>query len=126
MKKRMKLTEKELAIGMWLYIKLCIRYREDLVVAQIKCMYMKKHGIPATLFENNCILCDKHKSVCSECPLYSCSLKFKTLWAVVVNRICGYNYFSMCERPFTLDERLDACDKIIEAIEKDIPDDYVS
>ena len=125
MTNRTKLTEKELAIGMWLYIKTCLICCDDPIVAQLKYVYMKYHDVPTTLFENKCILCDKYNQECSKCPLHSCSLEYKTLWSVVVNRV-RIDGTGIYHRPFTLEERLEACDIIIEAIQNDIPDDYVS
>lgn len=124
MKKRMRLTEKQLAIGMWLYVKMCILYSDDLmIVAQAKSVYLMNHPIAIMLFTNNCILCEKYNLDCSKCPLGSCSKTYKTLWSVVNNRVYNVDYGRYWS-PFTLQERLEACDKIIEAIEKDIPDDY--
>ena len=124
MKKRIKLTEKELAIGMWLYIKQRIMFSEQPEITSIKREYMLKHHA-STMWQNFCILCDKHVRDCSSCPLGSCNRNRKTPWAVVTNYVHNLDdgtYY----RSFTLEERLDACDKIIEAIEKDIPDDYVN
>lgn len=118
MKRRMKLTEKELAIGMWLYIKMNIANRDNDSITILKYDYLSDHHMSGK-WKCNCILCDKHDGVCLRCPLVSCSSDHKTLWAVVTNTV-GYGY------PITIKKRLDACDKIIKAIQKDIPDDYVS
>ena len=129
MKKRMHLTEKESAIGTWLYVKLRIYYamnipeedRPFLSIPQAKWWYLDKHGM-ALKWPGDCILC--HKNVlCSRCPLGLCSTNRKTIWAVVCNFL--YNEKTRTyEYPFTLRERLEACNQIIEAIEKDVPDDY--
>ena len=124
MKKRMKLTEKELAIGMWLYIKSYIAQHKDALIVLIKTRYLKEHHMLGK-WKNLCILCSKHNDVCPRCPLDSCSSNYKTLWSVVSNSIHKSFTRTLYEHPFTLEERLEACDKIIEAIEKDIPDDYV-
>lgn len=121
MKKRITLTEKELAIGMWLYIKLRIICNDRSDITTFKREYIAKHHI-ASKWQHYCILCEKHAE-CSSCPLVSCNRNTKTLWAVVTNYVHNLDDGTY-ERSFTLEERLDACDKIIEAIEKDIPDDY--
>lgn len=121
-KNQAKLTEKELAIGMWLYVKENIPYCDNIPL--IKREYLHKHH-KVDKWKNNCILCSKYRLECSECPLGSCSNEYKTLWSVVVNGVWNGSTM-LVDHPFTLEERLEACDKIIEAIEKDIPDDYIS
>ena len=124
MKKRMKLTEKELAIGMWLYIKQQIMLSERPDITSIKYDYLIEH-CGSTMWQNYCILCEKHERDCSSCSLGSCDRNRKTPWAVITNRLHNRDDGTFY-RSFTLEERLDACNKIIEAIENDIPDDYIS
>ena len=129
MKKRMNLTEKELAIGMWLYVKSRIHTFKNIAIhhsdiMSLKYDYIQEHDTIAD-WPSYCILCKRHNKVCPECPLGSCGLEDKTLWAVVTNCVYDANAKAYVS-PFTLEERLEACDKIIEAIEKDIPDDFKS
>lgn len=129
MKKRAGLTEKELAIGMWLYIKEYIKHHEDperpnYFIKQIKLRYLMGHKFrTASEWPSYCILCYKYWKDCSKCPLGSCSNDHKSLWSVVTNSLYDDNVKAYIS-PFTLEERLEACDKIIEAIEKDIPDEW--
>lgn len=121
LKKRIKLTKKELAIGMWLYIKLRIYCGENFM-AYSKFKYLNDHYMIGK-WPNSCILCYKYHKYCSKCPLGSCSDHAKTLWSRVIN--CVYDAKTdTYDSPFTLEERLEACDKIIEAIQNDIPDNY--
>lgn len=125
MKKRMNLTEKELAIGMWLYIKLCITYTYKSTIPMIiEESYLDEHDMRGK-WRYSYILCSKHDHVCSRCPLGSCSDNYKTFWSIVINSVYDNNVGAYMFS-FTLEERLEACDKIIEAIEKDVPDDYKS
>lgn len=122
MENRMELTEKQLAIGMWLYVKMHIPQWDNIPLLKHK--YLDKHHA-VDKWKNNCILCSMHKLGCSECPLGSCNNYYDTLWSRVVNGMFCAGTRKVVH-PFTLEERLEACDKIIEAIEKDIPDDYES
>ena len=70
-------------------------------------------------------VCKKYANVCPRCPLRSCSTDYKTLWAAVINTVYDTKTHTYTF-PFTLEERLDACDKIIEAIEEDVRDNYRS
>ena len=122
------LTEKEVCINMWKHIKEHIRYNhskdEPIGLRSIKYDYLKEYNMESKwLFM--CILCQKHHKVCTRCPLGSCSSEYKTPWAVVTDSTWDCETGTYIS-PFTLEERLEACDKIIEAIEKDIPDDYKS
>ena len=76
-------------------------------------------------WKNFCILCQKYNNECPRCPLQSCMNNHKTLWAIVVNGIYDSKTGTYIS-PFTLEERLEACDKIIEAIKEYVPDDYKS
>ena len=126
MKNRVKLTDKEIAIGMWTYIKLCILNHDKNPIALIKYVYLSTHHMIGK-WPNFCILCHKHDEKCSECPLCSCSIYHKTPWSTVTDCVFTRNPITNAKKSeITLQERLEACDKIIEAIEKDIPDDYKS
>ena len=128
MEERTNLTEKEVCINMWKHIKEHIRCNhskdEPINFRSIKYEYLKAYNMDSK-WVFMCILCQKHHRVCTRCPLGSCSSEYKTPWALVTDSTWD------CETgryipQFTLEERLEACDKIIEAIEKDIPDDYKS
>lgn len=124
MKKRMYLTEKELAIGMWLYVKMCIvRYENEygiFYIGSLKDEYLSAHGFHK-LWIFNCILCDKYRA-CKLCPLHDCISGKKSLYL----KVCGNIYLKnkLIKRKYCRNTRLKACNKIIEAIEKDVPDDY--
>ena len=128
MEERPSLTEKEMAIEMWERIKKNIHYlgpKNALInVGLLKYEYLKEHNM-LEKWENMCILCQKYDNECPKCPLQSCMNNQKTLWAIVVNKVYDSKTGTYIS-PFTSEERLDACDKIIEAIKNDIPDDYKS
>ena len=131
MKKRIKLTEKELAIGMWLYVKMMIQennlYHRD-YIPNLKDEYLSAHD-RCDLWFNNCILCDKHFLLykCSGCPLIVCNPTKSCLY----QKVRGYKLSHMTyyietaiSHKYRLKTRLKACDKIMKLIEKDIPDNY--
>lgn len=84
MKKRIKLTDKELAIGMWVYIYLYIESYDctsfDTVwVASLKQRWLEKHYIKSYTasedfyWEHDCWLCHKYwNGNCLCCPLRTC------------------------------------------------------
>lgn len=131
MKKRMKLTEKELAIGMWLYIKMMINKYNVYSMTYIKSLkrqYLSKHDYCDVWF-NNSILCDKYlfAGFCSGCPLVAYNPAKICLYQQACGFILSNNgkyYQSKISHKFYRKTRLKACDKIIETIEKDIPDNY--
>ena len=124
----MNLTEKEMSIEMWERIKKNVRYlgpKNALInVGLLKYEYLKEHNM-LEKWENMCILCQKYDNDCRRCPLQCCTNGYKTLWAIVVNKVYDSKMGTYIS-PFTLEERLEACDKIIEAIKEDVPDDYKS
>ena len=129
MEERTALTEKEMGIEMWERIKERIRYNHPkhipVNVKLLKYAYLKEKGMVGKWL-HMCILCQKHDDVCPRCPLGSCSIDYKTLWAVVVGGEKFDNETETYTAQYTLEERLEACDKIIEAIKNDVPDDYKS
>ena len=128
MEERTNLTEKEVCINMWKHIKEYIRCNHsDNVssnIASIKYAYIIEHNMLGK-WKNMCILCQKYDNECPKCPLQSCMNNYKTLWTTIINEIFDDKTVTYIS-PFTLEERLEACDKVIEAIEKYIPDDYKS
>lgn len=72
MNKRIKLTDEELAIGMWVYIYLKIsEYEKDSgsYVVGWKAEYLMAHR-KAHAWRNNCLLCSRHFDVHGcKCPL---------------------------------------------------------
>ena len=69
MNKRIKLTDEELAIGMWVYIYLKIsEYEKDSgsYVVGWKTEYLRAHG-KAHAWRNNCLLCSRYYSIFSTC-----------------------------------------------------------
>ena len=86
MKKRIKLTDKELAIGMWVYICLYIEsydpksFDSRLPIVILKKKWMEKHykksytGNPEFYWHHDCWLCNKYwKDNCLHCPLGRCA-----------------------------------------------------
>lgn len=126
MKKRMKLTEKELAIGMWLYIKLIIKEYNEYTPTFITCVkyhYLTEHDC-CDVWLNDCILCDIYPN-CKVCPLHTCYMRQSGLY----QKACGFtlsNYHdaSKISHKYCRKTRMKACDKIIEIIQKYVPDDY--
>ena len=129
MKKRMKLTEKELAIGMWLYIKLMIQQNNSYEIAYIpnlKRDYLSAHDTHVSWI-NDCIFCDIYDS-CIVCPLHTCN---PIKW-FLYQQACGFtlsprdNHYEAIttDHKFYRKTRLSACNKIMELIEKYVPDDY--
>lgn len=86
MKKRIKLTDKELAIGMWVYICLYIEsyndeYEGHEYISSLKRRWLEEHYKinytigKASYWENNCWLCNKYwLDHCSDCPLIKCGM----------------------------------------------------
>lgn len=84
-RKRIKLTDKELAIGMWVYICLYIESYDHTSselkwIVNVKKEWLKKHYkksytvSPEFYWEHDCYLCHKHwKDNCLRCPLGKCS-----------------------------------------------------
>lgn len=75
MKKRINLTDKELAIAMWVYIKLYIESAElnteVLTVTELKTFFLREHGKGFFYWYNACFLCQRYVSeiVQCNCPL---------------------------------------------------------
>lgn len=89
MKKRIELTDKELAIGMWVYICLYIESYNIMssdtighaMIATLKRVWLEKHYIKSFTvsedfyWEHDCYLCHKHwKNNCLSCPLRQCGI----------------------------------------------------
>ncbi len=84
MKKRIKLTDKELAIGMWVYICLYIesydsKSSEAKLIAMLKKEWMEKHYKASYVVSvdfywyHDCWLCSNNgQNPCLSCPLGSC------------------------------------------------------
>lgn len=84
MKKRIKLTDKELAIGMWVYICLYIesytdKLEEHEAIVTLKRVWLEKHYIKSFTvcedfyWEHDCWLCHKYwNGNCLGCPLKKC------------------------------------------------------
>ena len=117
-KKRIKLTDKELAIAMWVYIKLYIEgaelNTESLSVVQLKTHFLHAHGKNSNYWYNLCLLCQRYitegYNTRCKCPLAEgglcCSIG-SSWWAVA----CYANSEEHKQRA------LKACDKIIKIME---------
>ena len=86
MKKRIKLTDKELAIGMWVYICLFIESydtedAERELIVKLKQNWLLAHGVKSYRinldykWRNDCYFCEKYyyNTTCRNCPLQSCT-----------------------------------------------------
>ena len=71
MKKRINLTDKELAIAMWVYIRLYIENAElcteSLTVTQLKENFLRAHGKGFFYWYNACFLCQRHINEGGKC-----------------------------------------------------------
>lgn len=71
MKKRINLTDKELAIAMWVYVKLYIASAklctESPSVTQLKVGFLRTHGKGFFYWYNACLLCQRYISETEQC-----------------------------------------------------------
>lgn len=118
MKKRINLTDRELAIAMWVYVKERIKsaditrteYRES--VTGMKQHFLAEHGKGKHYWYNACLLCERYISeggTC-DCPLSEGGLD------------CGIGSTWLKVACFSTSEKhrqiaLEACDKIIKTME---------
>lgn len=84
MKKRIKLTDKELAIGMWVYICLyiesyAVNFEKPKAIVSLKRRWLEEHdresytNFVAPYWMHDCWLCDKYwEHGCMHCPLGKC------------------------------------------------------
>ena len=126
MKKRINLTDGELAVGMWLYIKERIKSEDLRTEAEVECItkmkiqYLRAHGKGKNYWYNLCLLCQRYikegyNTEC-KCPLSEgglCCSVGSSWWAVV----CYTNSEEHRQRA------LKACDKIIEIMKKEAEKD---
>lgn len=120
MKKRINLTDGELAVGMWLYIKEKIKVAElnteSLAITDMKIQYLKEHGKARDYWYNYCLLCQRYMSegyneTCN-CPLFEGGLccSIGSSWWIVT---CYATSEEHRQRA------LKACDKIIRIMERE-------
>ena len=116
MKKRINLTDKELAIAMWVYIKLYIENAElcteSLTVTQLKSYFLREHGKGFFYWYNACFLCQRYISETSHC---NCPLSEG-------GKDCGFGSTWLDVVGYAKDEEhrqkaLKACDKILKIME---------
>jgi hypothetical protein len=116
MKKRINLTDKELAIAMWVYIKLYIESAklctESPAVTQLKVNFLRAHGKGQFYWYNACFLCQRYISEIGQC---NCPLSED-------GKDCGIDSPWMYVTGYARDEEhrqkaLVACDKIIAIME---------
>ena len=116
MKKRIEMTDKELAVAMWVYIKLYIESAELCTespsVTNLKARFLKAHGKGFSYWYNVCLLCQRYineRGKCN-CPLSEdgkdCGMG--STWLVVV---------SYAKDEEHRQKALKACDKIIAIME---------
>lgn len=74
-KKRIKLTDEELALGSWLYVILHIANDENFdEIHYCKGNYLRTHDKYS--WKNNCLYCEKYYNYrCSQCPLKDAEIK---------------------------------------------------
>lgn len=124
MKKRINLTDGELAVGMWLYIKERIK-NEDLrteaeCITNMKLQYLKAHGKTGNYWYNLCLLCQRYMTegyhTKCKCPLAEGGLccSIGSSWWIVACYAKGEEYRQ---------KALKACDKIIEIMKKEAEKD---
>ena len=128
-RKRIKLTDEEAGLGAWLYLTYnIIRYNTFDSIYETKINYLLEHGI--SNWQNGCLLCYKyHKNNCSECPLYKAeSRKYKKEFK---NEGCdgiydnekdkdSYYWKTWHLEKYSHQERISACLKICEVLEKEL------
>jgi hypothetical protein len=116
MKKRIKMTDKELAVAMWVYVKLYIEgaelHTESLTVVQLKENFLKAHGKGFFYWYNACLLCQRYISETEKC---NCPLSED-------GKDCGMGSSWWDVIHYGMDEEhrqkaLEACDKIIAIME---------
>lgn len=116
MKKRIKMTDKELAIAMWVYIKLYIESAElcteALSVTNLKARFLRAHGKGFFYWYNSCLLCQRYISETGQC---NCPLSED-------GKDCGFDSSWFDVTNYARDEEfrqkaLRACDKIIAIME---------
>lgn len=116
MKKRINLTDKELAIAMWVYIKLYIKsvklYTESLSVTQLKASFLRAHGKGIFYWYNACLLCQRYINEVAQC---NCPLSED-------GKDCGFGsaWWDIAHYAITEEHRqkaLKECDKILKIME---------
>jgi hypothetical protein len=115
MKKRIKLTDEELAIGMWVFIYLKIKaYNRNkdqgVSITNWKHLWLKEHGLGEDYWYNGCLLCQRYMNErhrC-KCPLSEGGLD------------CGEGSLYLCvlryyyrDNPDSKKQALEACKEII-------------
>lgn len=118
-RKRIELTDKELALGMWLYIALNVARKEEVKIPYIKKWYLACHNKNRDYWLNGCYLCEKYKGSltgsCNKCPLRKaqglkpteCGCSGRTWYG----RVCSF-YTSK-------EEKLSCCCKIIDIMRRE-------
>ena len=120
MKKRINLTDGELAVGMWLYIKERIKSAnlctEADSITSMKIQYLQEHGKGSKYWYNYCLLCQRYMSEgynekC-KCPLSEGGLccSIGSSWWVVT---------CYAHNEVHRQGALKACDKIIKIMERE-------
>ncbi len=75
---RVKMTEDELALGMWIYVYLFIyNFKPTPInretapsISELKFDYLRAHGFSPANWNNACLLCQRYeKEACVNCPL---------------------------------------------------------
>ena len=120
MKKRIKLTDTELALGMWLYIALNVAKTNDneLAISYIKRWYLACHNKDRYYWECGCYLCEKYKKDigCHKCPLHKAQGLKPTQ--------CGCSsrtwYGKLCSYYTTKEEKLSYCCKIVDVMRREV------
>lgn len=116
MKKRIKMTDKELAVAMWVYIKLYIEgaelNTESPSVTNLKADFLKAHEKGFFYWYNACLLCQRYVNENGTC---NCPLSED-------GKDCGVDssWWDVARYSLTEEDRqkaLKACDKIIKIME---------
>lgn len=117
-KKRIKMTDKELAMAMWVYVKLYIASAElcteSPAVTDLKTRFLRAHGKGIFYWYNACFLCQRYVSEIAQC---NCPLSEG-------GKDCGFDSTWMDVTRYAENEEhrqkaLVACDKILKIIEEE-------
>ena len=121
MKKRINLTDGELAVGMWTYILLFVenwhgsRVRAP-SIAGLKLKYLLSHGKDYDYWENDCYLCNKYsiegRCTC-KCPLNKDGSRCGV----------GSTWWRACEYSFNKGGAIEAIKEILEIMKKEAEKD---
>lgn len=118
MKKRIKLTDTELALGMWLYITLNVAMKAEINLPWLKRWYLVCHSKDRDYWEKGCYLCEKYADNigCHKCPLHKAQ-RLKPTECGCASRTW---YGKICSFYTSKEEKLSCCCKIIDVMRREV------